>query len=163
VTSTDDILTQIDSALTDATIGPDAMRSQPGAGRESALARLGTVPVVQMRDETGEWQELGGVTSIDIQLAPPVVDPEFAPAWQDMQEYIARIQAERIQLVTSAFEAMRRAFQQLAPAVQQAVSQTREALQNLPEAAGCDDCGKPARPRDRPAWQSPYGPPQRRR
>lgn len=31
------------------------------------------------------------------------------------------------------------------------------------QAAACDVHCKPARPRDRPAWQSPYGPARRRR
>lgn len=62
-------------------------------------------------------------------------------------------------MVTTMLEDMRAAFQRIAPAIQEA----GEAFRHVPEAVGCDDCTKPTRPRDRPAWQSPYGPPQRRR
>jgi hypothetical protein len=157
MTSTDDILNQFDTALYDVTVSPDAMRSRPDL--EPTRTLPGPVPVVQMMDASGEWQELGGITSIDIQMEPPEVDPDFAQAWRDVQEYIARVHVERVRLVAAALEAMRRAIQQVAPAAQQ----TGEAFQHLPEAAGCNDCGEPGRPRDRPAWQSPYGPAQRRR
>lgn len=157
MTSTDDILDQIDSALYDATVSPDAMRSRPDS--EPTRAMLGTVPVVQMMDAAGECQELEGVTSIDIQMEPPVVDPEFARAWQEMQEWIARVHVQRVRLAAAMLEDIRDAFQGIAPVAQEA----GEAFQHLPEATGCDDCSEPVRPRDRPAWQSPYGPPRRRR
>ncbi|MER5875503.1 hypothetical protein ABT119_06180 [Streptomyces sp. NPDC001910] len=157
MTSTDDILDQIDSALYDATVSPDAMRSRPDS--EPARTLPGTVPVVQMMDAAGEWQELEGVVTVELLFEAPPVDPEFARAWREMQEWIARVHVQRVRLVAAMLEDIRDAFQGIAPVAQEA----GEAFQHLPEATGCDDCSEPVRPRDRPAWQSPYGPPQRRR
>lgn len=83
MTSTDDILDQIDSALYDAAVSPDAMRSRPDP--EPALTLPGPVPVVQMMDAAGEWQELEGVATVELLFEAPPVDPEFVRAWQEMQ------------------------------------------------------------------------------
>ncbi|MFJ4925330.1 hypothetical protein [Streptomyces sp. NPDC088736] len=158
MTSTDDVLAQIDSAMEDWTISGDAMRSRPGGGTKRPGFQ-GATPTVHIVDEAGEWQQLDGIARIDFHIEQPVIDPEIVRAWQEMQERIVRAQMERARQIAAMFDALRQAFRQAMPAVQQAA----EAFQHLPEAEGCDDCGKPPRPRDRPAWQSLYGPARRRR
>ncbi|MDX2552590.1 MULTISPECIES: hypothetical protein [Streptomyces] len=49
------------------------------------------------------------------------------------------------------------------PAVQAAAQQFAQITQALQAAGYLDEDGKPAKPADRPAWQSPYGPAPRRR
>ncbi|MFH8804088.1 hypothetical protein ACH4F6_31620 [Streptomyces sp. NPDC017936] len=173
----DDILDQIDSALHDWTVSDDAMRSAP-----EPLPLPGRVPVVEMRsqpeagtisldgasasvmvmDEAGEWQELGGVRSIDFHIQPPQIDPEFQRTWQEFREHVARVEAERIRRARAVIEAFGRAYIE---AVKPAAESAARALAALQEALQ-RDVGTPNAPgrRDgRPAWQSPYGPPRRRR
>ncbi|MFD5231001.1 hypothetical protein ACFWJ5_21175 [Streptomyces qaidamensis] len=68
--------------------------------------------------------------------------------------------------VRAAIEQMRAAFRTWAeavvPAVRALVAEFARLAEQLREAGVVDDQGRPA-PRDRPAWQSPYGPPPRRR
>jgi ribosomal protein S12 methylthiotransferase accessory factor YcaO len=52
--------------------------------------------------------------------------------------------------------------QALLPAVQAAARQLTAHLEALKTAGLLDTNGKPARRTDRPAWQSPYGPPTKR-
>jgi acyl-CoA reductase-like NAD-dependent aldehyde dehydrogenase len=79
------------------------------------------------------------------QPTPPAVDPEQ---------------------VRAAVEQMRAAFQAWAeavgPALRALVAEFARLAEQLREAGVVDDQGRPTR-RDRPAWQSPYGPPSRRR
>ncbi|NUS89382.1 MAG: hypothetical protein HOY75_43455 [Streptomyces sp.] len=160
---TEDVLNQINNTLEDWDVSDDAMRSRPAP--EPPVAR-GYTPTVAIMDEAGEWQQIG-VTSIEIQVERPATDPEFERNWEQVREYFARLQAERIRQAEIVVQAFTHAVNTvIKPAIQQAsrdLAQAREAFRHLPEAIGCNDCSKPPRPRDRPAWQSPYGPPQRRR
>ncbi|MFF1709275.1 hypothetical protein [Streptomyces sp. NPDC058268] len=168
MTRTDDILNQIDTALEDGTVSYDAMRSRPAPVPAAASGpRLWIAPVGTAEDGDG-WEEIGHVTDIEFTI-DPAATTSVAPTvtWSDIQEYFARIQAERIrraQVIVDAFvQAMSAAIAPAAARACRDLAETAEAFQHLPEAAGCNDCGKPIPPRDRPAWQSPYGPPQRRR
>ncbi|MFF2383711.1 hypothetical protein [Streptomyces sp. NPDC058108] len=176
MTSTDDVLAQIDSAMEDWTISGDAMRSRPEAVDQPEFR--GCTPSMQIGDEVQAWiapagtdpgddgwQPLGVIGGLDLTIGEFTIDPEaVAPQvptvnWDEVREHLLRIQAERARRMQQMFEAIRQAFGQLAAPLAQAA----EAFQHLPEAEDCDDCGKPPRPRDRPAWQSTYGPAYRRR
>jgi hypothetical protein len=175
VSTADHILDQIDHALHDWTVSDDAMRStpeppplpgrvpvvdmrsQPEAG---AIGFDGACPSVLIMDEVGAWQELG-VTSIDFHIELPAFDPEFQRSWQEFREHLARAEAERVRQARAAIEAFGRAY---AEAVKPAVEAAARSLAEFTEAARqLDPPLSPGRRRDRPAWQSPYGPPRRRR
>jgi hypothetical protein len=69
-------------------------------------------------------------------------------------EELMRIAAE----LSAAFQQIAAALAPVAQVLAEQVTQTYAALQ----ATGyLDKDGKPTRPVDRPAWQSPYGPPTR--
>ncbi|MBT2427220.1 hypothetical protein J7F02_16465 [Streptomyces sp. ISL-112] len=76
---------------------------------------------------------------------PPTVDPE-------------RVRAAAEQ----ACAALRAWAEAVAPAVRAMAEEFARLAEHLREAGVVDDHGRPTR-RDRPAWQSPYGPPPRRR
>jgi hypothetical protein len=164
VTSADDVLNQIDSALYDVTVSADAMRSRPVA--EPADIQ-GVTPTVYIADEAGDWQEIQGVirVSIDTEIDQASIDPMAittqapAPDWSTVRDAIVRVEAEQARRAEIVLEGLKRAMAQLATPVGEAA----DAFRHLPEAVGCNDCKPPAPPRDRPAWQSPYGPARRRR
>lgn len=166
--NTDDILNQIDHALEDGSVSYDAMRSRPALEPAAASGpRLWIAPLGTAEDGDG-WQELGHVTDLELTIDPAALT-SAAPSvtWGDIQEYFARIQAERVRRAHAVVEAFMQAMTAvIAPAAERAcreMSEAAEAFRHLPEAEGCNDCGKSAPPRDRPAWQSPYGPARRRR
>lgn len=162
MTSTDDILAQIDHAVADWTISGDAMRSRPEPEPEPFYFG-GTTPTLYIADEAGEWQQVEGVASVEVCVEMPAIDPEFAEAWARLADRIREAELERVRRAQVALAAFVQAVKDtLAPAVEQAGRDTSEAFRHLPEAEGCNDCVPPPR-RDRPAWQSPYGPAQRRR
>ncbi|WP_060880607.1 hypothetical protein [Streptomyces scabiei] len=81
--------------------------------------------------------------------------------------------ADLTQLTDEQREQMRRsmanvqaAFQEFAKALRAALSVTADQFvlhtEALKQAGLLDEDGKPVQPADRPAWQSPYGPPSRR-
>lgn len=161
MSTADHILDQIDNALHDCTVSDDAMRSvpadepQPSSGPRMWIAPSGTSP-----GETG-WEEIGHVTSIDFHVEPPAIDPEFQRAWQEFREYMVRVEAERVRRARAAIEAFNRAYAQaVKPAMEAAargIAEFQKAMQHV------DPPLPPGRRRDRPAWQSPYGPARRRR
>jgi acyl-CoA reductase-like NAD-dependent aldehyde dehydrogenase len=79
------------------------------------------------------------------QPTPPTVDPEQVRAAVEQVRAALRAWAEAV-----------------APSVRALVAEFARLAEHLREAGVVDDQGRPAR-RDRPAWQSPYGPPPRRR
>ncbi|MFF0295567.1 hypothetical protein ACFYS8_13350 [Kitasatospora sp. NPDC004615] len=77
----------------------------------------------------------------------------------EQREELARAIAE----LTATMQASAAAFVQVVvPAVQAAAQQFAILQQQLQAAGFLDASGKPARLTDRPAWQTPYGPPARR-
>lgn len=158
MTSADRILDQIDGALADWTVSGDAMRCTPAPEPRT--------PQVSIMMPDGEWQDIQGVISarFDMEIDQSTIDTstiqtEAMVDWEEFRQSIVRIRVEQARRAQEFLDALKQAFLQLAPAAARAA----EAFRHLPEAAGCNDCGKPARPRDRPAWQSPYGPARRRR
>lgn len=154
---TDDILSQIDNTLEDWAVSGDAMRSRP--------AREPNAPHVSIMNEAGEWQEIEGVTSVEFHIEPPAIDADFIQSLQQLQEHLARTHAERVRQAQAFLDAFKQIFEQtVAPAVQEAARNAAKGLASVKRAADCDvHCGPPPPPRDRPAWQSPYGPARQRR
>ncbi|MGQ4343542.1 hypothetical protein [Streptomyces sp. SAS_275] len=163
MTRADGILRQIDSTLDDWTVSGDAMRSRPAA---EPAGMQGVTPTLYIADEAGEWQEIQGVigASFDTELDQASIDPiaitTRAPAvdLETIQDVMIRIDAAQARRAQVILDGLKRALARLATPVTEAA----DAFRHLPEAVGCNDC-KPAPPRDRPAWQSPYGPARRRR
>lgn len=108
MSTADQILTQIDSALGDYNIGPDAMRVAPDL--------------------------------------PPAPVPRRIIVRTDTAAALARIRQ------------LRDTMDDFAAAVTPAVQAAGRSLAHFAEAMR-----QPVRPTGRPAWQTPYGPPQRRR
>ncbi|MFD3574743.1 hypothetical protein [Streptomyces sp. NPDC058644] len=92
----------------------------------------------------GEWQPLEGITNVVIYDEPE----------------ITRAVADRMREAQTAMTAFMRAY---AEAARPLIEEAGRAFQTMRDAGLIDDDGKPARRPDRPAWQSPYGPPRRRR
>ncbi|MCX4232066.1 hypothetical protein [Streptomyces ortus] len=160
MTSADDILAQIDHAVEDWAVSEDAMRSQP---EPEPFHFGGATPTLYIADEVGEWQQVEGVTSIEVCVELPVIDPEVTASWARLVDRIREAELERVRRTQAALVAFMQAVKDtLAPVVEQAGRDPGEAFRHLPEAEGCNQCTPPPR-RDRPAWQSPYGPARRRR
>jgi hypothetical protein len=164
----DDILAQIDHALEDWEVGPDAMRSRPASAATDGPASIrGTVPTVQIMDEIGEWQEIG-VLSVDFDeytidqstITPVAAQTGPTVTWEEIREPIVRIEAEqerRAQILRAYMQAFTEAAKPAVEAAGRAFAELQQAMrQAAPPQA-------PTRRRDRPAWQSPYGPARRRR
>ncbi|WP_073946499.1 hypothetical protein [Streptomyces kebangsaanensis] len=96
--------------------------------------------------------------------APDSVRSPAASAWpqhptiEQTTEMLARIRALHTGMVRTYVAAARPFMDELA----RALAALTATVRNLQEAGVIDEIGKPARRRDRPAWQSPYGPPRRR-
>jgi hypothetical protein len=92
-------------------------------------------------EQDGEWVPVSGIASIEIAAAPDAL-------------------AERLAEVQTT---LRRFVEALAPVARAYGEQLAQLGAALQRAGLLDEHAKPVRRRDRPAWQSPYGPPQRRR
>ncbi|OQQ13011.1 hypothetical protein B0675_40040 [Streptomyces sp. M41(2017)] len=161
MTRADDILQQIDSTLDDWTVSGDAMRSQPAV---DPAGFQGVTPSVFVADEAGEWQELGHATGLVFHTELPAPDEAFMRAWQELQEQIRRVQIERARRAREILDVLARTlYESVKPAVEEAGRNIARSLDSLKQAGVIDADCKPVRPRDRPAWQSPYGPARRRR
>jgi hypothetical protein len=166
----DEIIDQIDGALYDWSVSDDAMRSRPADETRAAT--------VSVMGEDGQWQEIGTAVSFELD----VDTGDFQQQWQAARERMIRLHVERAERMQAAMDEFIRAFTEAmkpaAEAASRGMAEIAAALQrpageaatsrqrnfrHLPEAEGCNQCGPPRRPRDRPAWQSPYGPPRRRR
>lgn len=156
MSTADHILDQIDNALTDYAVSDDAMRSRP---EPELISFGGFTPTVQIMDEVGAWQDLG-VTSVEICITTPPALEEFAQQWAGFIDGMTRQRLEharRAQEVLEVFtQALTEAMKPAAEAAAQAMTAFQEAVQACPATP-------PGRRRDRPAWQSPYGPARRRR
>lgn len=79
---------------------------------------------------------------------------------EEQREHLLRAFAEFTAHVQATIDAFVQAFMPTAQAVTEQFAQLQQALQH---AGLLDADGRPTRTADRPAWQSPYGPPKRRR
>ncbi|MEU9218841.1 hypothetical protein AB0D47_20095 [Streptomyces sp. NPDC048376] len=148
----EDILAQIDDTLDDWTVSGDAMRSRPG---------LPSPPVARMHVPMDARQFLirrlideHGLTRMTARHAVMA-----AEEGRD-SEHAELVRAEAARVVREMTGRIRIAIQPMAEAAVAALRQLRQALDQLKQAAPPQPLG---RRHDRPAWQSPYGPPQRRR
>lgn len=158
----EDILAQIDDTLDDWTVSGDAMRSRPPVEREPTGPRLWIAPVgTGPRDDS--WHEVGHVTIIDFHIEPPEVDPEFQQRWQELQDYLVRAAAERARLAQQVIRAFTQAFTESLETVRPRIEEAGQAIADCANAVEQTAPQRPGRRHDRPAWQSPYGPPQHRR
>jgi hypothetical protein len=169
VSTADDILDQIDQALGDYDIGPDAMRCAPDqkpptrhlpvnlspGPREILIRRLVerhgltrmTARQAVLAAERGGDGERADLVRAEVRAAVAEISDNMRAAMQPMAE-----------AVTAFFKQLGESLAQLRAAIAQV-----DGYQHAPEAVGCNGCGKPLPPRDRPAWQSRYGPAHRRR
>jgi len=149
---TTDVLDQLHATLDDWTVSDDAMRHKPDS----------PVPAVRPRANGRNIliQRLIERHGLDVDTAQAAV----LAAERGQTDGDAALAAAEAQAVLDEIAAQfRAAFRPMMQRVVDQFRQIKEAFQHLPEAVGCNDCGKPVRPRDRPAWQSPYGPAPRRR
>ncbi|MFJ5156344.1 hypothetical protein ACIQCF_33250 [Streptomyces sp. NPDC088353] len=102
---------------------------------------------------------LTGQASAAVQ--PPVAPTGMPqPTIEQAAETLARIRA----LHTGIFRTYAAAARPLMDELARALAALAATLRSLNEEGVLDEIGRPApRRRDRPAWQSPYGPPRRRR
>ncbi|MER7053428.1 hypothetical protein [Streptomyces sp. NPDC000351] len=157
----EDILAQIDDTLDDWSVSDDAMRSRPGGEPEGIK---GFTTQFAIMDEAGEWQNVPGVRRIDFHIEPPEIDPEFQQRCQEIQDYLVRATAERVRRAQQVMEAFVRSFTESIAAVQPRVEEAGRAIADCAKAVEQATPPQPPGQRhDRPAWQSPYGPPRRRR
>lgn len=121
---------------------------------------------VQIQGADGEWVEIGHVAKGGLVLGEPDVgdlQPLSPLAPHSVTVTVEDVEALRPGILAVA-EAYRRAVLQMAPVLIKTFRQLIAAA----ESAGHRDeyvlaPPRPGRHRDRPAWQSPYGPPARRR
>ncbi|MFJ2567910.1 hypothetical protein ACIO02_34090 [Streptomyces sp. NPDC087568] len=95
----------------------------------------------------------------DADKAPDAAPRSQHPTIEQTAEMLARIRALHTGIVRAYVAAARPLMDEVA----RALAALTATMRNLQEAGVIDELGKPARRRDRPAWQSPYGPPARRR
>ncbi|GAB2331772.1 hypothetical protein AB0N20_27430 [Streptomyces griseoincarnatus] len=104
---------------------------------------------LEVLGDDGEWHEIHGIASVELHQEQPEPSTELTPLQLYIQQY-APVRDAYIAFVKAYVEAARPVMEQLA----QAVEVYGKALQDYQQA-------RPVR-RDRPAWQSPYGPARRR-
>lgn len=118
---------------------------------------------LEILGEDGEWHEVPGVTSIELRHEEPVHDPvPHADPWRrhdalDALAYSMPHLASTVEVVTPVWAPH---FEETLAAVRRAAESMSRAME---QASGwgrvIDQDGQAVRP----AWQSPYGPPPRRR
>ena len=149
MSTADHVLDQIDSVLGDYDVSYDAMRWVPDLPTPSAVrprANGRNIIIQRLIDRHG----------LDADEAHAAV---FAAERGQGGDH-ARLAAVEAQAALNEVAAqIRAAVQPMLQRVTDQFRQIKEAFQQLPEAVDY----KPAPRRDRPAWQTPYGPPRRRR
>lgn len=154
-----DILEQIDAAVDDWDTSADAMRSAPSGTPRPAVASM--PPSHGSRREAREilirrLVEHHGLTRMTARHAVLAVEQGRSSRYEDLvrteADAFMRDVSIRIRASLQPFaEAMASALRRIAEAVR---SRQQDQYELVPP---------PARRPDRPAWQSPYGPPRTRR
>lgn len=152
MTTADSILDQIDSTLGDYSLSDDAMRCAPDLPSRPAV-RL-TVGVDAREILIRRLVDLHGLTRLTARHAV------LATERGDSSERADLVRAEAHAVAAEMAQRIRVAFQPMIEALRQLGESIKQLQQQVPELA---EAARPARPRDRPAWQSPYGPARRRR
>ncbi|MGW0837505.1 hypothetical protein [Streptomyces prunicolor] len=156
MSTADHILNQIDACLGDHEISDDAMRCAPDLPPLEKRYVQMTLGVGPREILIRRLVEQHGLTRLTARHAVLAVerggDSERANLVRAEAQAVAAEMGQRIRI----------AFQPMAQAAIAALKQISESLKQLQQAGICDDHGKPVPRRDRPAWQSPYGPVRRR-
>ncbi|GAA1887811.1 hypothetical protein GCM10009837_07010 [Streptomyces durmitorensis] len=159
MSSADDILNQIDNALYDSTVGPDAMRSRPAT---EPGPRLWIAPAGTDADGDG-WEEIGYVTGVDLTIddgQDASLPDDFVQSWSRFGQRLREAEERRVRAAMEALRTLTEAFQRITDGLRGGDwVDTNGGPVQPPERP------RPALPRrdDRPAWQSPHGPATRRR
>ncbi|MBW5420305.1 hypothetical protein GKQ77_01800 [Streptomyces sp. BG9H] len=114
---------------------------------------------VEIMGDDGEWHDVLGVASIELHEEQP---DTAADPWVALAARVRATQAERDALVREAWTVFARAYvEAMRPAMEQAAAAMAEFNRAVKASATAkrDDFVLHT---DRPAWQSPYGPPTRR-
>ncbi|MFE6284378.1 hypothetical protein [Streptomyces sp. NPDC057877] len=109
---------------------------------------------LEVLGEDGEWHEVPGIASVELHQEQPDPDPERTPLQLFVEEY-RPVRDAYVRLVHAYTEAARPVVESLARGIETSGRALRQA-------GLIDQDGRPVPRRDRPAWQSPYGPQQRR-
>ncbi|MFC8520780.1 hypothetical protein [Streptomyces sp. NPDC057257] len=112
-------------------------------------------PRLELLAAEGGWEEVPGVASVEIHAEEPTPVPALTPLQQFAEQYRPVRQAY-VQLVHAYAEAAR-------PVVEAAARGIEAYGRALRQAGLIDQHGRVVARPDRPSWQSPYGPPTRRR
>ena len=149
MSTADHVLDQIDHTLGDYDVSYDAMRCAPDLPPPPAVRpRINGRNVIVQR-----LIDRHGLNADEAHAALLA-----AERGQDSEQ--ARLAAAEAQAALNEVAAqIRAAVQPMIQRVADQFRQIKEVLQQLPEVVDY----KPAPRRDRPAWQTPYGPPSRRR
>ncbi|MCL6734403.1 MULTISPECIES: hypothetical protein [Streptomyces] len=106
---------------------------------------------LEVLGDDGEWHQVPGVASVEIDMK---LEPQQTP----IQIYI-----ENGQVIREAYATLAGAYAAAARPIVIEVARRLEAVgSSLRAGRLIDQDGKPVRQPDRPAWQSPYGPPSPR-
>ena len=154
-----DILEQVDTAVDDWATGPDAMRSTP-----SGTPRTTGTPTPSPHGPRAEAREVlirrlvdhHGLTRMTARHAVFAVERGHSSRY----EHLVRTEANAVIADVSA--RIRASLQPFAEAMAEAFRRVAEAV-NAMRQDQYELAPPPARRSDRPAWQSPYGPPRSRR
>nr|WSS66759.1 hypothetical protein OG284_36675 [Streptomyces sp. NBC_01177] len=119
--------------------------------------------LVEIKGADGEWVEIGHIAEGSLVLDEPVADEQELPPFLPSSVTFTPEDAAMFRAVLlTAAEAYRRAFVEVAPALIKVFRQLAAAAESTRDEYALAP-PPPGRRRDRPAWQSPYGPPARRR
>lgn len=161
----DEVLAQIDAAVDDWTVSGDAMRCTPDPTPEPAVP---AVPVVSLPDLAvararlvSRLVEYHDLTAAAARRA--VVAAEAGRHTEHTGLVHAEARAVMARHAHEAGDAIAAFLQAMRPALQAMAEAARRAGDAFATADCAKACPVPTRSTDRPAWQSPYGPPSRRR
>ncbi|MEU2780566.1 hypothetical protein [Streptomyces sp. NPDC007110] len=162
--SSEEILEQIGRALSDNTVGPDAMRCTPDP-EPAPVPQVPVVPaaagrVVAREAVVRRLVDDHGLTPDTAASAVHAVETGQPTEHQHLVTAAARaVAAELAQRLGQIFAAFTRALEPMARAAAAVMRQLDEALCAAGHRASSSRRGH----RDRKAWESPYGPPSRRK
>jgi hypothetical protein len=154
-----DILEQIDAAVADWATGPDAMRSNP-----SGTPRATGAPTPSSHGPRAEAREVLIRRLVDhhglIRMTARSAVLAVERGQPSRYEHLVRTEANAV--IADVSIRIRVSLQPFAEAMAQAFRRIAEAI-NAMRQDQYELAPPPPRRRERPAWQSPYGPPRSRR
>ncbi|MEV6124401.1 hypothetical protein AB0M23_28490 [Streptomyces sp. NPDC052077] len=162
--SSDEILQQIDAAVHDWTVSGDAMRCRPAPEPPPELPPAPAVPYTG--HAAARSHLVGRLISQGLtpsEAAAAVRTAETGEPAEHLELALAEAHAAAAEARQHILRAAATLLRALQPAVQAAAAALRQ-LADATRTTGPDGTGGgPGRRRDRPAWQSPYGPAPRRK